>query len=74
MCRQTEKAGTLTDGEGSVQLTSAAFDIENIIYFFTKQATLIRRSTELSLPFQLVFPGEAHHFQWHPRILSLAYL
>jgi hypothetical protein len=26
--------------------------------FFTKQATLMRRSTVLSLPLQLVFPGE----------------
>jgi hypothetical protein len=31
-------------------------DIENIIYFFTQQATLMRRSTVLSLPLQLVFP------------------
>jgi hypothetical protein len=27
-----------------------------IIYFFTKQATLMRRSTVLSLPLQSVFP------------------
>jgi len=31
--------------------------MENIIYFFTKLATLMRRSTVLSLPLQLVFPG-----------------
>jgi hypothetical protein len=36
---------------------SAAFDIENIIYFLTKQASQMRRSTVLSLPLQLVFPG-----------------
>jgi hypothetical protein len=30
--------------------------LKNIIYFFTKQATLMRRSTVLSLPFQLEFP------------------
>jgi hypothetical protein len=34
------------------RLTS--FSIENIIYFFTKQATLMMRSTVLSLPPQLV--------------------
>jgi hypothetical protein len=38
---------------------SAAFDIANIIYFFTKQATLMRRSTVLNLPLQLVFPAIA---------------
>ena len=39
-------------------LGSAAFEIENSIYFFfTKQATLMRRSTVPSLPIQLVFPG-----------------
>jgi hypothetical protein len=29
----------------------------SIIYFFTKQATLMRRSTVLSLPLKLVFLG-----------------
>ncbi len=50
--------GTLTeDEEGSVQFTSLyELNIENTIYFSTKQATLMRRSTVLSLPFQLVFP------------------
>ncbi len=38
-------------------LFSCAFDSENIIYFFTKQPTMRRRSTVLSLPFMLVFPG-----------------
>ncbi len=33
------------------------FDIANIIYNFMKQATFMRRSTTLSLPLQLVFPG-----------------
>jgi hypothetical protein len=33
------------------------FDGENIIYFFTKQATMRRRSTILCLQFQLIFPG-----------------
>jgi len=32
---------------------------ENIICFFSVQATLMRRSTVLTLPFQLVFPAEA---------------
>jgi len=32
------------------------FYIENIFYSFTKQASLMCRSTELSFPFQLVFP------------------
>ncbi len=37
-----------------------AFDNANIIYFITKQATLMRRSSVLSRPLQLVFPGTAH--------------
>jgi hypothetical protein len=37
---------------------SAAFDVANITYFFTKQASLMRRSTLLSLPLQLVFPTQ----------------
>jgi hypothetical protein len=36
------------------------FDNENIIYYFTKQVTLIRRSTVPSLPRQLVFPALPH--------------
>jgi hypothetical protein len=34
---------------------SAAFDIANIIYFYTKQVTLMGRLSILSLPLQLVF-------------------
>ncbi len=56
--------GTLTEGYGSVQLTSlyllarlAVFDIESIIYIFEKQTTILRSSTVLSLPLQIVFPG-----------------
>jgi hypothetical protein len=51
------KQGILIEGEGSVRLTSlyylrsAAFDIANIIYFLTKQATLMRRSIIMSLPY-----------------------
>jgi hypothetical protein len=55
--------GTLTEEEDSVQLTSLYylcldqlfFDTANKIYFFTKQASLMRRSIVLNL--QLVFPG-----------------
>jgi hypothetical protein len=36
---------------------SAHFCIENIIYFFTKHCNLMRLSTVLSLPHQLVFPA-----------------
>ncbi len=31
--------------------------------FFTKQAALMRRSTVLSLPLRLVFPGSTHHLR-----------
>jgi hypothetical protein len=53
--------GSLTEGGGSVLLTSlyllvAHFYTRNIIYLFTKQVTLMRRSTVLSLPSWLVFP------------------
>ncbi len=44
------------------QIRSAPFYIENIIHFFTKQAILMRRSTVLSLPFHLVFPGVPDKF------------
>ncbi len=36
---------------------TSAFDIANIIYFSTKQGTLMRRPTVMSLLLQLVFPG-----------------
>jgi len=49
--------GTHTWGKGSVQFRSAAFDKRNIINFVTKQAPLMRRSTIVNLPLQLVFPG-----------------
>ncbi len=38
-------------------IRSAAFYVENITCPFTKQATLIRRSTVMSLPLQLGLPG-----------------
>ncbi len=37
---------------------STVLDSANIVFFFTKPAILIRRSTVLSIPFQLVFPAE----------------
>ncbi len=46
---------------------SATFDITNIIYFFTKQATLIRRPTVLSPPLWLVNP--AAPYTTHSRTL-----
>jgi len=57
------KKGVLTEGEGSVQLTSlyqlvqiSRFEHWKIYIFFTKQAILLRRSTVLNLPLQQVFP------------------
>jgi hypothetical protein len=38
-------------------LHQTAFYIENIVYHFTNQATLLRRSTVLSLPLLLVVLG-----------------
>ncbi len=50
------KQGTLTEGEGSVQFTSlhrsAAFDNENVIYDFTKQASFMSLSfSSCALPY-----------------------
>jgi hypothetical protein len=44
----------------SLGFRSAPFCIANIIYFFPKQATLMRRSNVLSLPLQLEFPAGNH--------------
>ncbi len=53
------RRGTLTEGEGSVRLTSfldqLPLVVKNIFYYFTKQ----RRSTVLSLPLQYGFSGLA---------------
>jgi hypothetical protein len=38
-------------------LDQLLFILKILFTFFTKQATLMRRSTVLSLPLQLVFPG-----------------
>jgi hypothetical protein len=37
------------------------FDNATFFYFLTKQATLMRSSTVLSLPLQLVFPVKVFH-------------
>jgi hypothetical protein len=46
--------GSLTEGEGSVRLTSSLdqllFILKILLTSFTKQATLMRRSTVLSCP------------------------
>ncbi len=42
-----------------LQLELSAFYIEKSFIFFTKQATLTRRSMVLSLPLQLEFPGSS---------------
>jgi hypothetical protein len=41
-------------------LVLTSLDNAKIIYFFTKQATLMRRSAVLSLPLQLAFPAELY--------------
>ncbi len=54
-----------------VQVTGA-FDIANNICLFTKQATLMRRSTLLSIPLLLVFPGlclkSLSSLVWHLKV------
>jgi hypothetical protein len=54
------KQGTLSEGEAIVHLTSlcclVSFNFANIINFFTKQDTLIWRSTVLSLSVKAMFP------------------
>jgi hypothetical protein len=56
--------GSLSEGEGAVQLTScisyirsAPFKLNLLFTFLTTQATLIRWSTVVILPPQLVFPA-----------------
>jgi hypothetical protein len=48
--------------------------IANIVDCFKKQATLMRRSTVLSFPFQLEFPGFTFHRptmrRWQSRVLG----
>ncbi len=40
----------LIQGIANLVLTSVAFEIAIVIYYITKQATIMRRSTVLSLP------------------------
>ncbi len=58
------RQGSLTEGKSKYswppctnQIRSARFYFENIIFLFYKTSYLMRRSTVLSLPPQLVFPG-----------------
>jgi hypothetical protein len=50
---------------------SAAFGSTNFIYFIKKQATLVRRSTILSLPLQLVFPAVIYVYFWRGRLSTI---
>jgi hypothetical protein len=70
--RSKRYQGTLRKGEGSVRMTSfkevirtvltsldqLIFKLKILLTLVTKQATLTRRSTVLSLPLQLVFPAD----------------
>ena len=47
------------------------FYMEHIIYLFTKQATLNRRSMALSLPILIVFPGHCH--VWGGKAVAKSY-
>jgi hypothetical protein len=67
--------GSLTEVRGRLStvdllVLSAVFDIVNIIYFLTKQATLMRRSTVLSFPLSVSVPWLlifAYFFVWVAR-------
>ncbi len=70
--------GTLTEG-GRVStidlhvLTRLAASVLKTKNFFTKQATLMRRSTVLSFPFQLVLPGVTQLSNCGIRILQFQF-
>jgi hypothetical protein len=49
---------------------SAPFYIENTIYLVAKSDTLIRRSTVLSLPPQVVFPAVINSLPWCTQLLA----
>ncbi len=65
--------GSLTEGEGSLRLTSlyklvwigSFLHWKYYLPFLQKQAVLMRRSTVLSLPLQIVFPGHSHRQETH---------
>ncbi len=68
----SKKQGTLTEGKGAVQLTSL-YQLVWISYFWsykhshfiTKQPNLRRRSTVLSIPFQLELPEKKFYNNGH---------
>ncbi len=67
-------SGTLTEGGGppcTNKFRSTAFHTENIFFFFTKQPTLMRRSTVLGLPLQKKFPGSVHSRSFQPCIILM---
>jgi hypothetical protein len=74
--------GTPSESEGTVQLTHLVLTsldqllliLKITFVFFTKQATLLRSSTVLSLPLQLVFPENGKTRLGHPYILRLVWL
>jgi hypothetical protein len=45
--------------DSSIKFRLVAFEDINIIYIFTKQAYLVRKSTHMILPLQLVFLATA---------------
>jgi hypothetical protein len=51
--------GILTEREGSVQFATQLLLIRQTLFtLFTKQVSLMRRSSVLSISLQLVFPGD----------------
>jgi hypothetical protein len=56
--------------KGKAQYGSAPFYVENFIYLYTKLATLMRRSTVLSLPLQLVFHVLSGSMYYSVRIVT----
>ncbi len=66
----TNWRGRLSTVDCIVLTRSAHFYIENIIFLFTKQATLMRRSTIQSFSPKLVFPATTFT-HWQNRIASI---
>ncbi len=50
--------------------SSAAFELMNIIYFFTEQGSLMRRSSVLSLSLQLEFLGKKYRQSKHSSLVD----
>ncbi len=55
MTRKTLLKGKALSTVDLLVLRLVAFDIANIIYYFTKQSTLMKRSTVLNLLLKFVF-------------------